>query len=162
LKFLDSDRTRHWFIDELAEARKIFPFDLWAYVIMPEHVHLLICPREVSAKAGGVAGKIKERVARKAIQYLKENAPEWLDRIAVQEGSRMRYRFWQPGGGYDRNVVEIATVQKMVEYIHMNPVRRGLATRPEDWPWSSAQWYAGAKHVLIEMDRTIPMSHEVD
>jgi putative transposase len=162
LKFLDSDRTRHWFIDELAEARKMFPVDLWAYVIMPEHVHLLIYPREVGAKAGVVAGKIKEQVARKAIQYLKENAPEWLTRIAVQEGNRLRYRFWQPGGGYDRNAVDISTVQKMIDYIHMNPVRRGLVTRPEDWPWSSAQWYAGNKSVPIEMDRTIPAIHDVE
>jgi putative transposase len=159
-KFLDSDRTRHWFIEELTEARMIFPVDLWAYVIMPEHVHLLIFPREANAKAGVIAGKIKEQVARKAIQYLKENAPEWLTRIAVQEGNRMRYRFWQPGGGYDRNAVEISTVHKMIEYIHMNPVRRGLVARPEDWPWSSARWYAGMKSVPIEIDRTIPMIHD--
>lgn len=160
LKFLDFDRTRHWFIDELADARKTFPFDLWAYVIMPEHVHLLVYPREASAKAGVFAGKVKEQVGRKAIQYLRENNPEWLERIAVQEGNRKRYRFWQPGGGYDRNVVELSTVQKMIEYIHMNPVRRGLVTRPEDWPWSSARWYAGIQPVLIEMDKTIPMIHE--
>jgi putative transposase len=128
---------------------------------MPEHVHLLIYPRESNVKASIVVGKIKEQVARKAIQYLRENAPGWLDRISVQEGDRLRYRFWQPGGGYDRNVVELSTVQKMIEYIHMNPVRRGLVERPEDWPWSSAQWYAGIAPVMIEMDKTIPMIFDV-
>jgi putative transposase len=160
-KFLDYDRTRQWLIDDLSEARKTFPFDLWAYVIMPEHVHLLIYPRESNVKASIVVGKIKEQVARKAIQYLRENAPGWLDRISVQEGDRLRYRFWQPGGGYDRNVVELSTVQKMIEYIHMNPVRRGLVERPEDWPWSSAPWYAGIAPVMIEMDKTIPMIFDV-
>ena len=160
-QFLDRDRTRQWFVDELAEVRKSFSFDLWAYVIMPEHVHLLIYPRGASAKVGIVAGKIKEQVARKAIKYLKENAPEWLERITVQQGNRSRRRFWQPGGGYDRNVVEHSTLKKMIDYIHMNPVRRGLVTRPEDWRWSSAGWYAGIRPVPIEMDQTISMSFEV-
>jgi putative transposase len=160
-EFLGRDRTRQWFVDELAEARKTFPFDLWAYVIMPEHVHLLIYPREASAKAGIVAGRIKESVARKAIKYLEENAPEWLERISVKEGSRLRRRFWQPGGGYDRNVVELSTVEQMINYIHMNPVRRGLVSRPEEWFWSSAGWYAGVQPVPIEMDRTIPMIYRV-
>lgn len=128
---------------------------------MPEHVHMLIYPREASAKAGIVAGKIKEQVARKAIRYLEENAPQWIERISVLEGNRLRRRFWQPGGGNDRNAVELSTVQRMITYIHMNPVRRGLVSRPEDWLWSSARWYAGIQPVPIEMVRTIPMSYGV-
>ena len=88
------------------------------------------------------------------------NAPEWLTRITVREGKRTRRRFWQPGGGYDRNVVQFTTLQKMIDYIHMNPVRRGLVERPEDWHWSSARWYAGIRPVPIEIDATIPMIHE--
>ena len=81
--------------------------------------------------------------------------PGWLPRLSVQEGSRVRRRFWQPGGGYDRNVVEPATAVRVIEYIHANPVRRGLVERPEDWPWSSARGYAALDGVLIEMDRTM-------
>jgi putative transposase len=40
----------------------------------------------------------------------------------------------------------------MIEYINANPVRRGLVDRPEDWPWSSASWYAGLRPVPIEID----------
>jgi putative transposase len=40
----------------------------------------------------------------------------------------------------------------MIEYIHANPVRRGLVARIEDWEWSSARWYAGIRPVKIEMD----------
>ena len=40
----------------------------------------------------------------------------------------------------------------MIEYIHANPVRRGLVAQPEDWEWSNARWYAGIRPVLIEMD----------
>ena len=157
-RFLDRDRTRQWFIDELFQARQQFDFDLWAYVIMPDHAHLLIYPNKPET-VGIMAGKIKENVARKAISFLEENAPEWLARISVREGNRIRRRFWQPGGGYDRNVVELRTLQKMIDYIHMNPVRRGLVTRPEDWIWSSSLWYAGVRPVSIEMDATIPTDY---
>ena len=117
-------------------------------------------PRGPAAKAGKIAGQIKEAVARKAIAYLRTNAPHWLPRITVQEGDRVRHRFWQPGGGYDRNTIETATVHQMVEYIHGNPVRRGLVACAEDWEWSSARWYAGIRPVRIEMDDTIPQQHE--
>ncbi len=157
---LSRDRTREWFIEELAAARGKWSFDLWAYVIMPEHVHLLIYPKGPAAKAGKTAGRIKEAVARKAIAYVKVNAPHWLPRITVREGNRVRHRFWQPGGGYDRNSVEIATVHQMVEYIHANPVRRGLVTAAEDWEWSSARWYAGIRPVRIEIDGTIPRHND--
>ena len=43
--FLLSDRVRHWFIDAIELARQRHQLHLWAYVIMPEHVHLLIYPR---------------------------------------------------------------------------------------------------------------------
>ncbi len=157
--FLSADRTRVWFIEELERARKQWSFDLWAYVLMPEHVHLLIWPPE-QVKAGKVVGQIKEGVARKAIAYLKASAPHWLPRITVREGNGARRRFWQPGGGYDRNAIETAAVHQMIEYIHANPVRRGLAASAEDWPWSSARWYAGVRPVQIEIDNTIPLHHE--
>ena len=48
----------------------------------------------------------------------------------------------------------------MVDYIHGNPVRRGLVARPEDWQWSSARWYAGIPPVRIEIDNTRPLKHE--
>jgi putative transposase len=95
---------------------------------------------------------LKEPVARNAIAYLKVNAPEWLSRITVCEGKRTRHRFWQPGGGYDRNITQTGSLRGMIEYIHANPVRRGLAAEPEDWEWSSARWYAGMRHVKIELD----------
>jgi putative transposase len=159
-KFLDRDRTRLWFLEELESARRRRSFDLWAYVLMPEHVHLLIYPRGPAASAGKIAGQIKESVARRAISYLQSNAPHWLPRITVCEGQRIRRRFWQPGGGYDRNVVEVSTVHRMIDYIHANPVRRGLVAVAEDWEWSSARWYAGIRPARIEINDTLPPKHE--
>lgn len=73
----------------------------------------------------------------------------------------MEFRFWQAGGGYDRNVGDESTLRTMIDYIHQNPVRRGLVDRPEDWIWSSARWYAGLDPVVLEMDGTLPMVYEL-
>ena len=155
--FLNRDRTRHWFVEALTDGSQEWPIDLWAWVIMPEHVHLLVAPREVGVKVGRFAGQVKEAVARKAIAWLEENAPEWIPRITVIEGGKKRRRFWQPGGGYDRNVEHSRTLQSIIDYIHANPVRRGLVERAIDWEWSSARWYAGLRPVHLEMDRTLQM-----
>src|SRR5207249_1359698 len=93
--------------------------------------------------------------ARKAIRHLKAKDPAWLARLAVQEGKRLRHRFWQPGAGYDRNVTSSKTLRAMIEYIHANPVRRGLVDHAVDWQWSSARWFAGLDTVKIAMDDTI-------
>jgi len=159
-EFLNRDRTRLWFLEALESARQEWSFELWAYVLMPEHVHLLIYPRGSQPKAGKIVGQIKEAVARRAVAYLEAYAPHWLPRITVREGQRIRRRFWQPGGGYDRNVVEPSTVHQMVDYIHANLVRRGLVGSAEDWEWSSARWYAGIRPVRIEIDGTLPVKHE--
>jgi putative transposase len=157
--FLARDRVRQWFVESLDQTRRACPVDLWAWVIMPEHVHLLVAPREQNIAIGEFQGQIKERVARIAIDWLELNAPEWIPRITVKEGMRTRRRFWQPGGGYDRSVYEVATLLHMIDYIHLNPVRRELVERATDWEWSSACWYAGVKPVKLEMDRTIPTIH---
>ncbi len=159
-RFLSRDRTRRWFVEELGAARNAWPVDLWAWVIMPEHVHLLVRPRQPDVEIGRCQGAIKERVGRRAVAWLERNAPQWLPRITVCEGPRTRRRFWQPGGGYDRNVVGLATVHRVIHYIHANPVRRGLVASAEDWEWSSARWYAGIRPVPIEMDATIPLRVE--
>ena len=155
-QFLARDRTRQWFIEELIACRKKWEFHLWAYVIMPEQVHLLIRPRLPHLDVGRISGGLKEKVARKAIRYLEVKSPHWLTRITVREGAKLCRRFWQPGGGYDRNAYETTSLHAMINYIHANPVRRGLVARPEDWEWSSARWYAGIRPVLVEMDATVP------
>ena len=64
-------------------------------------------------------------------------------------------RFWQPGGGNDRDIARTATLRSMIEYLHANPVRRGLVAKVENWEWSSARWYAGMRPVPIEMDSMV-------
>jgi putative transposase len=155
IPFFSRDRACEWFREALEAARKKFGFELWAYVLMPDHVHVLVNPGNAAAEMPRFLQAVKEPVARQAIAYLKGNAPQWLERLAVHEDQRVRHRFWQPGGGYDRNLNSSETLRAMIEYIHANPVRRGLVARMEDWEWSSARWYAGIRPVKIEMDERV-------
>jgi putative transposase len=157
LPMLSRDRTRLWFVEALRAVQRRQLLQLWAYVIMPEHVHLLVFPCGPHATMASILQAMKEPVARQAIAYLHTHAPHWLPKVTVQEGKRIRHRFWQPGGGYDRNLTDLAALRAVIDYIHANPVRRGLVEQSEEWEWSSARFYAGMKPVQIEMD---PLPYE--
>jgi len=144
LPLLSRDRTRRWFVEALNQARQRHEFDVWAFVIMPEHAHVVIMPRRPSYSTASVLKSIKQSVARRATNWLREHSVEWLGRLVVTRPSgRTEFRFWLQGGGYDRNIIEARAAWGSVEYIHDNPVRRGLVATPTDWFWSSARHYAG-------------------
>ncbi|MCA9099475.1 MAG: hypothetical protein KDA36_13860, partial [Planctomycetaceae bacterium] len=75
------------------------------------------------------------------------------EKLSVMHGERKVFRFWQPGGGYDSNLFKSRTIRETIDYIHANPVRRGLVERPADWKWSSAAAYEGLSPVPINIDR---------
>ncbi|MEO6811603.1 MAG: transposase [Isosphaeraceae bacterium] len=157
LPLLSRDRTRQWLVEAIDQARHRMGFDLWAYVIMPEHVHILVCPRRPDSEISPILWQIKQPVGRCAIEYLRAHVPEFLPKLSVtrDDGTQV-IRFWQTGGGYDRNIVQERTLLRVIDYIHLNPVRRGLVERPEQWAWSSAGWYAGLHPAPLEIDPTIP------
>jgi putative transposase len=153
LPLLSRPRTCEWVVDSLDKARKKLNFRLWAYVLMPEHAHLLVCPQAGPYSIERFLFALKRPVAWRAKQWLIANRDAgWLQRLTVLEAGRDVFRFWQAGGGYDRNVREVESARKAIEYIHGNPVRRGLVEKPEDWLWSSAGFYSGRKEVPIVMD----------
>jgi putative transposase len=88
---------------------------------------------------------VKQSVSRKAGNWLKAYDPQWYDKLCTSSGN---FCFWQAGGGYDRNIKTPGTLNKMIDYIHHNPVRRGLVERAVDWKWSSAGWYETGQGVL--------------
>ena len=93
-------------------------FDLHAFVVMPNHVHTLLDPRVDPSK---FLHSVKGFSAREANKIL----------------ARTGEPFWQRES-YDHWVREDAEFQKIRRYIEENPVRAGLAARPEDYLWSSA------------------------
>ncbi len=155
-QFLKAERTCVWFAEAIEEARVELDFALWAFVFMPEHVHLIVWPRRVQYEIQDIRKAIKSPVGCRAIDYLKVHAPEWLPRITRRRGQRLERLFWQSGGGYDRNTDEPKTLMVMIDYLHNNPVRRGLVDRPADWRWSSAAWYEGTNGCPLIPDRLPP------
>jgi putative transposase len=157
--FLSKDGSRQWLVDAIDKARRKLPFHVWAYVIMPEHAHLLVWPTQLKYDISKVLQAIKKSVANRALAFVRQQAPDFLNFMEDrQPNGKTHYRFWQRGGGYDRNVFEPLTVFQQIEYIHNNPVRRGLCLKPEDWFWSSAADYAGLRAGPLRLDReSLPM-----
>lgn len=151
---LSKDRSRQWFIDALSQARDKFAFHLWAYVIMPEHVHVLLMPTQEGYSINCILLSIKQPVARRSVNWVRRIAPGFLKSMEDrQPNGSVHYRFWQRGGGYDRNVTTDETVWSELQYIHANPVRRGLCSHLADWPWSSALEYENPDSGLLPIDR---------
>ena len=152
-QFLQAERTCQWLAQAIDEARTELRFDLWAYVFMPEHAHLVVHPREHVYDIADIRKAIKSPVASRAIRFLEEEAPEWVPRITRRRGDDTERLFWQSGGGYDRNITEPKTLMQVIEYIHLNPVRRGLVERADQWKWSSAAWFLGTGTPPLIPDR---------
>jgi putative transposase len=141
--FLRAERTCQWLADAINAAREKHNFSLWAYVFMPTHVHLLIYLNELDYNVSAILKAIKQPAGTQATKHLKQHAPHWLVRITVKHRNRIERRFWQAGGGFDRNTIEPHVILAMIDYIHGNPVRKELVEKPEDWKWSSAGWVEG-------------------
>src|SRR6266851_9558926 len=92
--FLKAERTCQWLADALDDARKDLDFFIWAYVFMPEHVHLIVYPKRLKYDIGIILHAIKEPVGREAVKHLKATNSPWLSRITVKRGKRLERRFW--------------------------------------------------------------------
>jgi len=150
--FLKSERARIVLAGSINAAREKHNFDVWAYVFMPEHLHILLFPKNEIYCISDILKSIKQPVARRMITLLKKSNPEALKYLETGL-SRPRYRFWQDGGGYDRNYYLPERIRAQVEYIHNNPVRRGLVDRAEEWKWSSAREWMEEGSGPLRIDR---------
>ncbi len=149
LPLFKNDAIKSAFIDHLDLTRDRTRFRLLAWVIMPEHVHMLIWPSLPEHPVADVTSRLKREFARKVVTRWRElNAPI-LTKLTDADG---RTRFWQPGGGYDRNIVSEHELREKIDYIHANPVRRGLANFPTDYSWSSARSYASDRNATLRID----------
>ncbi len=149
--FLAKERTCRWLVDSINSARQKHDFDLWAYVFMPNHVHLIMHPRTERYSVSSILLSIKQPVAHRAIAYLRTNKPAALRLLATGQASNP-YQFWQKGGGYDRNITSVPVLIETVHYIHNNPVRKGLIETPDQWHYSSAPDWDGTGRGPIPVD----------
>ena len=139
------------FLDNLDKVRQRQPFKLYGFVLMPNHIHLLIFPHS-ETNLSSLLTAIKSPFAKKALIYLQKHQPQLYAKLKLVEKQKESWRFWQAGGGYDRNIYSEEAFIKTLKYIHLNPVKKGLVTSPLDWMWSSAQHYHTGTSVLIKID----------
>lgn len=137
-KYFDDPVACEMLIDILNESRKLYQFSLWAYVIMPNHVHLLIWPANAGYDIAKIGSGIKGILSKRYGKHLFENDRQRRNQFLVTSHGLKTFRFWQPGGGFDRNLWNSMPVHNSIKYIEANPVRRGLAGSPEKYRWSSA------------------------
>lgn len=150
LPLLTNDRYRRIVVDSIQEMRQELGFLLIAYVIMPEHVHLVLLPR-METKVGTVVGEIKRLSAKRIHPLLGDTTGTLLDKLTMSRNGATRFAFWQKRC-FDHNCRSASSVSQKVDYCHSNPVKRGLVHRPADWPWSSYRWYQGDRNVVLKMD----------
>lgn len=130
LPYLSDDHSRKVFLDTLKATRARHQFLLFGYVLMPEHVHLLLSEPNTQS-LDNTLRVVKGQSSR------------------ILKGSR--HQFWQRRY-YDFNVVTNRKFTEKLRYIHRNPVARGLVSNPEDWPWSSFRHWATGEIGAVEIE----------
>ena len=131
---LDSPRARDRFLSVLEQTRQQYRFVVVGYVVMPEHVHLLITEPEVGSPST-VMQALKQRTAH---ALLPKRNPRDVCQSELSEEPRRA--FWQ-ARFYDFNVWSTKKRVEKLRYMHRNPVKRGLVESPEQWHWSSYRYY---------------------
>ncbi len=107
-------------IKHLSRLPEVCDFHLLAFVVMPDHVHLL-GTLQGTLSISEVMGRWKKHSGREINRYLERTGP-----------------FWQ-AGYYDRRIRNEGELGELVNYVHLNPVTSELVDRPEDWKHSSLQ-----------------------
>lgn len=126
--YLASPTARDLFEQTLERTRLRYEFHIIGYVVMPEHVHLLLSEPQSHPLA-------------KALLALK---------LSVSKLSRQK-PFWQ-SRYYDFNVFSGRKHVEKLRYIHRNPVKRGLVAEPMGWRWSSFRHYATGERGTVEIE----------
>ncbi|HYA62473.1 MAG TPA: transposase [Candidatus Sulfotelmatobacter sp.] len=122
--------ARHAFEKALERVRRKFDLCVYGYVVMPEHVHLLLTEPQQGTLAATVRS-LKQGVSRRLVGKAEH--------------------FWQKRY-YDFNVRNERQFIEKLRYIHRNPVKRGLCARAEDWEWSSFRQYATGCEGRVEIE----------
>jgi putative transposase len=149
LPLLKTARARDIFVKELGNVRDEMGFHLLGYVVMPEHVHLLMSepPQETPST---VLQKLKLRVARKLRKRTKPVCAGQM-KLPFAETREPLRALWQ-ARFYDFNVYSEGKKKEKLNYMHANPVIRGLVKHPRDWRWSSWGFYQRGEGGLVAIN----------
>jgi putative transposase len=128
LPYLGTATARDLFLTSLEQARRHYVFFVFGYVVMPEHVHLLLSEPRSNTLAHALQA-LKTSVAKQMPQ-----SPFWLPRY------------------YDFNLRSEEKHAEKLHYMHANPVRRGLVAQPEDWLWLSCRHHLKGEFGRVEIE----------
>ncbi len=149
MPLLGTVRARNVFVHALGRIRERHGFLLVGYVVMPNHVHLLIS-EPAKGTPSTVLQALKQRVSRDLRKRRRRTAAGQL-RLAFSRGGEDLPRFWQPRF-HDFNVHSAKKRREKLEYMHANPVKRGLVKNPAHWTWSSYSFYEKNEVGLVKVD----------
>jgi REP element-mobilizing transposase RayT len=124
---------------------------IYAYVVMDNHFHLICRGDEL----GKIIKEIKSFTAREIIKLAEQDGKAWLlnqlSYYRLKHKVDSIHQVWQEGN-HPKQISSEEMLRQKIEYLHHNPVRAGLADKPEDWPYSSARNWAGLPGML-EIDQ---------
>src|SRR5450631_3777320 len=142
--WLARPRRRDLFLKVLVQVRRRYGFVVIGYVVMPDHVHLLISEPE-KGDPSRVMQAVKQGFARRVLKSVRRR------RVAAQLGlfDGAVEHVWQRRF-YDFNVWSEKKRIEKLRYMHRNPVTRGLVERAEDWRWSSFRHYLTGENAGVE------------
>jgi len=131
--------------------RRRFDMRIYGYVVMPEHVHLLVSEPEHGTLAEAIhylkLSFTKRLHSRKFSEFGAPGSPlGWANLGSGTLDSFRQKRY------YDRNVRDSREFGVKLRYLHRNPVKRGLVKEPGDWRWSSFRHYAFRENGVVEIE----------
>lgn len=140
-RLLELDRPKQIVLGVLNQQLQQFQARCVGFVLMPEHVHALLWLPVPSDWVTFVSNW--KRLSSFACR-------EWYERQKIKyfEACDPGEHFWQPKY-YSFEIYSAAKLEEKLNYMHANPVRRGLVQRANDYRWSSARWYAERKSVGV-------------
>ncbi|MGC2473951.1 MAG: transposase [Candidatus Sulfotelmatobacter sp.] len=144
-KWLGEPKRRDSFLHILEEARRHYRFVVVGYVVMPEHVHLLISEPEEGTPST-VMQVVKQRFARRVLRRKRRSSAQ-LKLWTEEQPHVWQSRF------YDFNVWSERKRVEKLRYMHRNPVKRGLVLEPEQWAWSSYRSYALGEEGVVKLNQ---------
>jgi REP element-mobilizing transposase RayT len=128
--------------------------EVYSYVIMKNHFHM-ICKGDNLSR---IIGSIKGFAANKILEKLKEeNSTNLLEKFRDKKKrfkTDRNFQVWQEGF-YPKEILNDLELKQKIEYIHYNPVKENYCENMVDWPYSSARYYEMNVEGLIKIKRII-------
>ncbi len=143
--WLASASRRDLFLQILEETRQRYGFVVAGYVVMPEHIHLLLSEPERGTPST-IMQVVKQRFARRVLGKRKPG------RAQTELWPASSERVWQRRF-YDFNLWSARKRIEKLVYMHRNPVKCGLVESPEQWRWSSYRSYAYREQGAVKINQ---------